>query len=73
MPPVKKNKAEEPEISESDRAALEHARSDLEEHRHRAWLWGTLGRIAKWGLAVIAGVTVVADAALRIIKAMGTP
>jgi hypothetical protein len=69
--PPKNNKAEEPEFSESDRAALDHAREELEESRHRAWLWASLGRISKWTLAVIAGVTVVADTVIRILKAWG--
>ena len=72
MPP-KKDKAEEPQFSESDRAALEHAREELQEAQHKAWLWQSLGRISKWTLAVIAGVTVVADALLRLFKAWGQP
>ena len=72
MPP-KNNKAEEPQFSESDRAALDHARAELDEHRHRAWLWSSLGRISKWTLAVIAGVTVVADTVWRLVKAGGSP
>ena len=59
--------------TDSDRAALEHAREKLQEQQHRAWLWASLGRIAKWTLAVIAGTTVVADAVLRLIKAWGEP
>ena len=72
MSPPKNNKAEDP-FSESDRAALEHAREDLKEYEHRTWLWQSLGRIAKWTLAVIAGITVVTDAALRLLKTMGGP
>jgi hypothetical protein len=60
----------EPEFTESDRAALEHAREELEEHQHRAWLWASLGRVAKWSLAVIAGVTVVTDAVIRLWKSL---
>lgn len=71
MPP--KNKPGEPEFSESDRAALQHAREELQESQHRAWLWQSLGRVSKWTLAVIAGITVVADALIRLIKAWGTP
>ena len=67
MAPAKKP---EPEFSESDRAALEHARQELQEHEHRAWLWASMGRIAKWALAVIAGVTVITDAAVRLWKAL---
>ena len=63
-------KKQEPEFTESDRAALEHARQELQEHAHRAWLWASLGRIAKWTLAVIAGVTVVTDALVRLWKAL---
>ena len=73
MPPVKKNKAEEPEFSDSDKAALQHAREELQESQHRAWLWASLGRVSKWTLAVVAGVTVLADAIIRLIKAWGTP
>ena len=71
--PPKNNKAEEPEFSESDRAALEHARGELQEAQHRAWLWQSIGRFSKWTLAVIAGVTVVVDSAIRIFKAWGPP
>lgn len=73
MPPAKKNKAEEPDFSESDRAALEHAREELQEAKHREWLWASLGRFSKWVLAVIAGVTVVADAVIRLIRAWWSP
>lgn len=73
MPPAKKNKAEEPDFSESDRAALEHAREELQEAKHREWLWAWLGRVSKWVLAVIAGVTVVADAVIRLIRAWWSP
>ncbi len=69
----KNDKAEEPHFSESDRAALEHAREDLQEAQHRAWLWQSVGRFSKWTLAVIAGVTVVADALLRLFKSWGQP
>ena len=72
MPP-KNNKPEEAQFSESDRAALDHARQELEEERHRAWLWQSLGRVSKWALAAIAGVTVVVDAIVRLIKAWGPP
>ena len=58
------------QFSESDRAALDHAREQLQEHQHRAWLWASAGRIAKWVLAVIAGVTVVSDALIRIWKSI---
>lgn len=54
----------------SDKAALEHARAELREKLHREWLWGMFGRVSKWALAVIAGVTVVADAAIRVWRAL---
>ena len=73
MPPRKNDKPEEAEFSERDRQALDHARDELEEHEHRQWLWALLGRGAKWLLALIAGITVVADAVLRLIKAWGPP
>lgn len=68
--PPKNNKAEEPEFSESDRAAIDHAREELEEQKHREWLWSMLGRIVKWTLAAIAAITVVSDAIIRIVKAL---
>jgi hypothetical protein len=58
-----------PDWTDSDRAALEHAREELREHNHRQWLWASLGRIAKWALAAVAGTTVVADAVLRLLSA----
>jgi len=63
-------KKPEQDFSESDRAALEHAREELQEHQHRAWLWASLGRVAKWALAVIAGMTVVTDAVVRLWKSL---
>lgn len=69
MPP--KHKDEAPQFSESDRAALDHARADMEEHQHRAWLWGSIGRIVKWLLACIAFVVVVWDFVLRLMKSLG--
>lgn len=60
-------------FTDSDLAALEFARKELQEQQHRAWLWASLGRIAKWGLAVIGGVTVVSDAAVRLWKAFHGP
>ncbi len=62
-------KEKPPDWTDSDRAALEHAREELREHEHRQWLWSSLTRIAKWALAVVAGTTVVADAVLRLLMA----
>lgn len=60
---------EPPKWTDSDRAALDHAREELKEHEHRAWLWASLGRATKWLLATVAGTTVVADAVWRLVKA----
>lgn len=65
MAPPKKQ-----DFTDSDRAALDHARKELDLHQHRVWLFAMLGRVAKWTLAAIAGVTVVADAAQRLWKAL---
>jgi hypothetical protein len=62
-----------PAWTDSDREALDHARAELKEQEHRAWLWASLGRIAKWALAVVAGTTVVADAVLRIVNVFKGP
>jgi hypothetical protein len=56
--------------TDSDRAALDHARAELKEQEHRTWLWASLGRITKWALAAVAGTTVVADAVLRIVNVL---
>jgi hypothetical protein len=67
---VQNKKPPDSDFTESDRAALQHAREELQEHEHRAWLWASMGRIAKWTLAVIAGVTVLTDAAIRLWKSI---
>jgi hypothetical protein len=58
-------------LSDSDRAALDHARADMEEDKHRAWLWAAIGRVVKWLLAVIAFIVVVWDFVLRVLKSLG--
>ena len=58
------------EFTESDRAALEHARERWKEHEHRTWLSSIVGKIIKWVLATIAAVTVIADAAQRLWKSL---
>jgi hypothetical protein len=65
---VAPKKPPDSDFSESDRAALEHARQELQEHQHRAGVWSSLGRVSKWVLAAIAGVTVIADAVVRVWK-----
>jgi hypothetical protein len=57
------------QLSDTDRAALEYAKSQHIEAERRKWAISTIGKIAKWVAAVIGFGTVVADAAKRLLDA----
>ena len=54
------------QISDTDRAALDHAREVLTAHQHRVWLWGIIKGGAKWTAVVAGGLLVT----LNVVKAV---
>lgn len=56
------------EFDESDRAALEHAKAELAEAKHRAWLWAIVKRGAIWTTGLVGGVTLAADGIAKLVK-----
>ena len=60
----------DPGLSDSDRAALDHARDELEEEKHRAWLFANIKRVAGWITAAIAFLVVVWDFGVKVIKSL---
>jgi hypothetical protein len=61
----------DPGLSDSDRAALDHARAEIEEEKHRAWLFAWIKRIAGWITATIAFLVVIWDFGVKLIKSLG--
>jgi uncharacterized FlgJ-related protein len=70
------NVAGKNEFSDSDRAALEalakerdELLKDVENRKHRAWLFDLVKRWAAWLSAIILGAGAIWDLVLRLIKA----
>ena len=57
--------------SDEDQAAIDYAQHLYTEKLHRKWLWALIGRWTKWVLAAVAGGTILVDASIRVIKALG--
>lgn len=61
--------ADEPSgFDESDRAALEHAKAELAQAKHRAWLWGLIKRGTIWTVGLIGGATLAIDGLVKLWK-----
>lgn len=72
MAPRKTPPADAP-LSDDDREALAHAREQLREREHWRWLWSLIGRVIKWALACMAGLTVLHEFVLRVWRAIHGP
>jgi hypothetical protein len=59
------------QLSDTDRAALEYAKTQREEAEHRKWALTTVGKLAKWIAAAVGFGTLVADAGKRLWDAIG--
>lgn len=52
--------------TESDRAALDYAKSELEESNHRRWLWSLFKRGSAWVLGIVGFFSVVTEGAVKL-------
>jgi hypothetical protein len=58
------------QFSESDRAALDYARSRHKEHQHRAWLWALVKGASKWAAVVAGGLLVLLNTLKAVLQAI---
>lgn len=64
------NQQSDSQFSESDRAALDYARSRHKEQQHRAWLWALTKSGAKWVTVIALGITALLNTLKAVIGAI---
>lgn len=52
--------------TESDRAALDYAKAEMEERDHRKWLWSLFKRGSAWILGIVGFFSVTIEAMVKL-------
>jgi hypothetical protein len=58
------------QLSESDRAALDHAKELHTQKQHRAWLWALVKGASKWAAVVAGGLLVLLNTLKAVLQAI---